>query len=220
MAKTKYMLGEKIYQLRTEKRLSQTELGNLVGVSNKAVSKWETDEENPDISLVPRLAEVLGTTTDELLDCVKSDRPQQDANAEQVVFSKKWKGTSINTPEKYEFISDKKTKKGTPYVHIHFGKTASTAFTAKARGIIAIGSNAKGVVSIGLVSTGVISVGLVSFGLLAFGVLAFGLLAFGAFAFGGVAIGAIAIGVVAIGAVAIGVYAIGALTIGHWVCKP
>jgi hypothetical protein len=38
----KRMLGDTIYRLRKEKGLSQSELGELVGVSNKAVSKWET----------------------------------------------------------------------------------------------------------------------------------------------------------------------------------
>ena len=52
----KRMLGETIYRLRKEKGLSQDELGKLVGVSNKAVSKWETYEANPDITLLPLLA--------------------------------------------------------------------------------------------------------------------------------------------------------------------
>ena len=63
----KRMLGETIYRLRKEKGLSQDELGKLVGVSNKAVSKWETYEANPDITLLPLLAQALGVTTDELL---------------------------------------------------------------------------------------------------------------------------------------------------------
>ncbi|MDR3217342.1 MAG: helix-turn-helix domain-containing protein [Clostridiaceae bacterium] len=63
----KVMLGAFIYELRKEKGLSQTDLGNLTGVSNKAVSKWETEEANPDISVLPRLAQTLGVTVDELL---------------------------------------------------------------------------------------------------------------------------------------------------------
>ena len=61
------MLGDTIYRLRKEKGLSQTQLGEAVGVSNKAVSKWETSEANPDIALLPPLAKTLGITIDELL---------------------------------------------------------------------------------------------------------------------------------------------------------
>jgi transcriptional regulator with XRE-family HTH domain len=56
----KKMLGDTIYRLRKEKGLSQSELGEFVGVSNKAVSKWETYEANPDITLLQLLAQALG----------------------------------------------------------------------------------------------------------------------------------------------------------------
>ena len=59
----KRMLGETIYRLRKERGLSQDELGKLVGVSNKAVSKWETYEANPDITLLPLLAQFLPAIT-------------------------------------------------------------------------------------------------------------------------------------------------------------
>jgi transcriptional regulator with XRE-family HTH domain len=73
----KKMLGETIYRLRKEKKLSQTELGELVGVSNKAVSKWETYEANPDIVLLPLLAQALGVTADELLSDIISPKDNE-----------------------------------------------------------------------------------------------------------------------------------------------
>ena len=54
--------------------MSQSELAELVGVSNKAVSKWETYEANPDITLLPLLAVSLGVTTDVLLSDIKSEK--------------------------------------------------------------------------------------------------------------------------------------------------
>jgi transcriptional regulator with XRE-family HTH domain len=208
----KRMLGDTIYRLRKEKGLSQEELGKMVGVSNKAVSKWETYEANPDITLLPLLAQALGITTDELLTDIKveiNDPKPKEAR----IFGQA--GTLIETPEEYEFVSDKKNKKGLPYIHIHIGKKIQT-INAKARGVIAIGNNAKGLVSIGLISTGLISIGLFTFGLLAFGVLAIGLVSFGTFAFGGIAFGAIAVGVVSFGAIAIGLVSYGAVAIGYY----
>lgn len=62
-------LGRKIAQLRKEKGMTQLELAGLMGVTDKAVSKWERDLSCPDITTLPRLAEVLGVSVDELLQC-------------------------------------------------------------------------------------------------------------------------------------------------------
>ena len=208
----KRMLGDTIYRLRKEKDMSQDELGKLVGVSNKAVSKWETYEANPDITLLPLLAQSLGVTTDELLTDIKADKNDLKTK-EARVFG--MAGTAIETPDEYEFISDKKSKNNVPYLHIHLGKQIHT-INAKARGVVAIGNNAKGLISIGLFSIGLISLGLFSIGLLALGVLAIGLVSLGVFSFGGVVIGAIGIGVISIGAIAIGYVSYGAVAVGHY----
>jgi len=57
----KRMLGETIYRLRKEKRLSKSELGKMAGVSGGTVKKWEQHKECPDIRLVPLLDRILGT---------------------------------------------------------------------------------------------------------------------------------------------------------------
>ncbi len=63
--------SQKIGQFILEKRKSfgytQQQLAEVLGVTNKAVSKWETGEGLPDISLFPVLGEVLGVSVDELL---------------------------------------------------------------------------------------------------------------------------------------------------------
>lgn len=63
--------SQKIGQFILEKRkalgYTQQQLAELLGVTNKAVSKWETGEGLPDISLFPVLSEVLGVSVDELL---------------------------------------------------------------------------------------------------------------------------------------------------------
>ncbi|MBR6506720.1 MAG: helix-turn-helix transcriptional regulator [Clostridia bacterium] len=60
-------LGHRILSLRKEKSLTQEELSELLGVSAQAVSKWENDAACPDIMLLPKLAKILGVTTDLLL---------------------------------------------------------------------------------------------------------------------------------------------------------
>ena len=67
-------LNDRIKQLRKEKGLTQGQLADILGVTDKAVSKWEVGESNPDISLLPSLAETLGTTVDYLL-TGKSEAP-------------------------------------------------------------------------------------------------------------------------------------------------
>ena len=60
-------IGSRIAKFRKEKGRTQEDLANLMGVSAQAVSKWENDASCPDISLLPKLAQILGITTDELL---------------------------------------------------------------------------------------------------------------------------------------------------------
>lgn len=61
--------GMFLRSLREENGLSQAQLGRLAGVSDKAVSKWESDAARPQSGLLRRLADLLGVTVDELLSC-------------------------------------------------------------------------------------------------------------------------------------------------------
>ena len=61
------MLGRVISTARKQKNLSQKELGDLLNVSNKAVSKWENGTAIPDLKKLNALAEYFGVTMDELL---------------------------------------------------------------------------------------------------------------------------------------------------------
>lgn len=60
-------IGKRISNLRKEKGITQEDLAERLGVTPQAVSKWENDISYPDITLLPRLAEILGVTVDELL---------------------------------------------------------------------------------------------------------------------------------------------------------
>lgn len=63
----KQTLGQKIFELRKAKNMTQLELANMLNITDKAVSKWERDISCPDINTFPKLAEILGVSVDELL---------------------------------------------------------------------------------------------------------------------------------------------------------
>lgn len=64
----KQTFGTTISSLRKEKGMTQLELARQMGVTDKAVSKWERNLSFPDVASLPKLAEVLGTSVDELLE--------------------------------------------------------------------------------------------------------------------------------------------------------
>lgn len=61
-------IGLYIKQKRKEKKLTQQQLGDLVGVSFKAVSKWECGNSIPDISILKKVCKELEISIEELLD--------------------------------------------------------------------------------------------------------------------------------------------------------
>ena len=60
-------LGKRIVTNRKRMGLTQDQLAEQLGVTAQAVSKWENDQSCPDITMLPKLAEIFGITTDELL---------------------------------------------------------------------------------------------------------------------------------------------------------
>ena len=62
----RFAIGNFIYELRREKGWTQKELGDLLGVTNKAVSKWETGAALPRVEYLRDLAAILGCTQEEL----------------------------------------------------------------------------------------------------------------------------------------------------------
>ncbi len=65
----KERFGVFIAELRKDKGMTQKELAGRLYISDKAVSKWETGHSVPDITLLVPLAELLGVTVTELLEC-------------------------------------------------------------------------------------------------------------------------------------------------------
>ena len=60
-------MGMIIARLRKAQGMTQAELAEKMQVTDKAVSKWERDLSCPDIQSLPRLAEILGVSVEELM---------------------------------------------------------------------------------------------------------------------------------------------------------
>ena len=60
-------LGQMICSLRKEKNMTQNDLAEKMNVTDKAVSKWERNLSCPDVNSIPKLAEILGVSVNELL---------------------------------------------------------------------------------------------------------------------------------------------------------
>lgn len=60
-------LGKRIYAYRKEQGMTQLELAEKMGVTDKAVSKWERDLSAPDINSIPKLAELLDISVEALM---------------------------------------------------------------------------------------------------------------------------------------------------------
>ena len=71
-------LGKRIVTNRKRLGLTQDQLAERLGVTAQAVSKWENDQSCPDITMLPKLAEIFGTTTDALLG-LSNDEPVHEA---------------------------------------------------------------------------------------------------------------------------------------------
>ena len=90
-------LGKRIVFHRKRLSLTQDSLAEQLGVTAQAVSKWENDQSCPDITILPKLAEIFETTTDELLGIAKKEVhppqiiPEEPENATAGVSSEKEK---------------------------------------------------------------------------------------------------------------------------------
>ena len=61
-------LGEKLYTLRTKQNMTQEQLAEKLGVSNKTISKWENGKCMPDYSIIEQVCRELSVTLPELMD--------------------------------------------------------------------------------------------------------------------------------------------------------
>ena len=89
--------GAKIADLRKKKGLTQAQLAEMLNISNKTISRWETGEGYPEVTLLSPLAKALGVTVDEML---AEPEPETESVQEQP-----------DRFESFEQVSDTENKK-------------------------------------------------------------------------------------------------------------
>lgn len=88
--------GEKLYELRKEKKLSQEEVADKLNVTRQTVSKWETNQSTPDFDKVLPLCELFGISADELLSGNKKEENNTQKKTRKVEIEEE------KTPSKQE----------------------------------------------------------------------------------------------------------------------
>lgn len=68
-------IGEKIYELRVQRGLSQEKLAEMLEVSRQAVSKWELGQAVPDVDKIIKMSELFSVSTDTILLKETKDKP-------------------------------------------------------------------------------------------------------------------------------------------------
>ena len=79
--------GTFIGQLRRAKNWAQADLAKRVGVTDKAVSRWETGKGYPDVTILPQLAALFDVSISELISGQKLSQQNQQAQAEKLLLS-------------------------------------------------------------------------------------------------------------------------------------
>lgn len=80
-------LGERIQKLRKYNNHSQEQLAEALGISRQAISKWESNQGQPEISNIIKLAEVYNITTDYIL--LGKEDLKEDEVIEQIKINQK-----------------------------------------------------------------------------------------------------------------------------------
>lgn len=91
----KQSFGTMIATLRKENGMTQLDLAEKMGVTDKAVSKWERDLSFPDVSSLPKLAEVFGVSVDELMQVKAESKEQQKSEKIDEFLSLVFKGVAL-----------------------------------------------------------------------------------------------------------------------------
>ncbi len=95
-----YSFGDFLCGLRTDAGLTQYQLGKLVGVSDKAVSKWENGTSMPQIDVLYKISEIFGIGIEELIGH-KYDSAEKNGNGIFAAKDRLWNEVSTDMHRRY-----------------------------------------------------------------------------------------------------------------------
>ncbi|MBO1306313.1 helix-turn-helix transcriptional regulator [Enterococcus sp. 669A] len=186
-------LARKLKHYRLKHDLTQKQLASILYVSDKTVSKWERGNGQPDIETLKKIAQLLETTIDDLLN-----------EREPVTYFE------YKSPLVIALL---------PILHIVIPNIPELLRTYGLRqsyyAILRQMPKAKGVISCGFFSTGILSVGIFSRGLFSIGVLSLGAISVGGITAGLVSLGHLSLGLLSFGNLALGLVIFANLGIGY-----
>ena len=83
-------IGKFIAACRKEKCFTQAQLAEMLNITDRAVSKWETGKSMPDVSIMLELCGILDIEVNELLNGERFDMKEYNEKAEKLCL--KWQG--------------------------------------------------------------------------------------------------------------------------------
>lgn len=100
------VIGQFLAQLRKERNLTQEQLGEMFGVTNKTVSRWENGNYLPPVEMLQQMSELYGLTINELLSGKVLTEGEYKQQAEETIKSV-LKTSSFTIQEKTDFFKKK-----------------------------------------------------------------------------------------------------------------
>lgn len=99
-------IGKFISSLRKEKGYTQEQLAEKLNISNKSISRWENGNTMPDLSLIPKLCEILGISINELLsgERIESDEYQKRFEENIIINMDLLKKKISNFTKRFMFV--------------------------------------------------------------------------------------------------------------------
>lgn len=94
-------IGGQIAKYRKEKNITQEQLGEAVGVTNRTVSKWESCVSFPGIELIPSIADALGITLDQLFGMEHEQEPKKVSDIIKETIEKTFEEALYNALEEH-----------------------------------------------------------------------------------------------------------------------
>lgn len=100
-------IGKFIGEIRKEKKMKQQDLANLLGVTSKTISRWETGKYMPDLALFTSISEILGITVNEL---IQGERLIGKKNADSIEIEIKLEIDEIKYEQLLKYFKSQNTK--------------------------------------------------------------------------------------------------------------